>query len=57
MDGDSFTWSNKEFGRRRIACELGRILVNHEIVTLFSEARVITGTIMDSLTMPQALFS
>lgn len=57
MDGDSFTWSNKEFGRRRIACKLGRILVNHEIVTLFSEARVITGTIMDSLTMPQALFS
>lgn len=28
-DGDSFTWSNKEFGRRRIACRLDRILVNH----------------------------
>lgn len=43
-DGDSFTWSNKEFGRRRIACKLYRILVNHEIVTLFSEAKVISGT-------------
>lgn len=43
-DRDSFTWSNKEFGRRRIACRLDRILVNQEIVTLFSEARVITGT-------------
>ncbi|KAI5350823.1 hypothetical protein L3X38_003714 [Prunus dulcis] len=31
-------------GRRRIACKLDRILVNREIVTLFSEARVITGT-------------
>lgn len=31
-------------GRRRIACKLDRILVNHEILTLFSEARVITRT-------------